>query len=86
MKNDHILRIGLLVPSSNTTMEPDLYKMIPRGITVHTARMGLEKVTSNGLKEMSKDAMKASKLLESADDIPLCTLFRLEHIEKCKAV
>jgi maleate isomerase len=67
MKNDHILRIGLLVPSSNTAMEPDLYKMIPKGITVHTAHMGLEKVTSNGLKEMSKDAMKASKLLESAD-------------------
>jgi maleate isomerase len=67
MKNDHILRIGLLVPSSNTAMEPDLYKMIPKGITVHTARMRLEKVTSNGLKDMSKDAMKASKLLESAD-------------------
>lgn len=67
MKSDRILRIGLLVPSSNTTMEPDFYKMIPKGVSVHTSRMWLEKVTAEGLMEMSKDAIKASKLLETAD-------------------
>jgi maleate isomerase len=38
-------RIGLLVPSSNTIMEPDFYHNIPAGWTLHTARMFLEDVT-----------------------------------------
>lgn len=38
-------RIGLLVPSSNTVMEPDFYRHLPTGWTLHTARMFLEDVT-----------------------------------------
>lgn len=38
-------RVGLLVPSSNTVMEPDFYHNLPAGWTLHTARMHLEDVT-----------------------------------------
>ncbi len=35
-------RVGLIVPSTNTVMEPDLYRNLPAGTTVHTSRMLLE--------------------------------------------
>ncbi len=35
-------RVGLIVPSTNTVMEPDLYRNLPAGVTLHTARMLLE--------------------------------------------
>lgn len=35
-------RVGLIVPSTNTVMEPDLYRNLPGGTTVHTSRMLLE--------------------------------------------
>jgi maleate isomerase len=39
------IRAGLLVPSSNTVMEVDLYRNLPDHITLHTARMYLEETT-----------------------------------------
>ena len=39
-------RIGLIVPSSNTVMEPDFYHNLPAGYSLHTARMFLEDVTA----------------------------------------
>ena len=60
-------RIGLLVPSSNTTMEPEFYEMVHKGITIHTARMNLIDVTQEGLFRMADDASRASRLLASAD-------------------
>jgi maleate isomerase len=42
-------RVGLLVPSSNTVMEPDLQRALGHVATVHTARMFLaEPVTPEG--------------------------------------
>ena len=35
-------RVGLIVPSTNTVMEPDLYRNLPKNVTVHTSRMLLE--------------------------------------------
>jgi len=60
-------RIGLLLPSSNTTMEPDLYRMAPKDVTVHTARMMLRDVTPEGLEEMAGEASRAAQLLKTAD-------------------
>src|SRR5690606_19844148 len=45
-------RIGLIVPSSNTTMEPDFYRNLPADAEVYTARMFLEDVTVAGEEEM----------------------------------
>ncbi|MGD2142590.1 MAG: aspartate/glutamate racemase family protein, partial [Candidatus Bathyarchaeota archaeon] len=60
------LRIGLLAPSSNTSMEPDFYRMAPNGVSIHTARMRLDEVTQKGLIEMAEDAERASALLATA--------------------
>lgn len=38
-------RIGLIVPSSNTVVEPDFARNLPRGATLHTARMFLSETT-----------------------------------------
>ena len=60
-------RIGLLLPSSNTTMEPEFYSMAPENITIHSTRMMLQDVTINSLEKMAEDAVKAAKLLSTAD-------------------
>jgi maleate isomerase len=45
-------RVGLLVPSSNTVMEPDLWHALPAGATLHTGRMYLEDTTPEGERRM----------------------------------
>jgi maleate isomerase len=44
---DNPRRIGLIVPSSNSVMEPDFYRRLPAHVTLHTARMFLEDVTAD---------------------------------------
>jgi maleate isomerase len=34
-------KIAVLVPATNTIVEPELYAMLPRGVTVHTGRMSV---------------------------------------------
>jgi maleate isomerase len=34
-------KIGIVVPSTNTTMEPEMHSMAPPGVTFHTARLYL---------------------------------------------
>lgn len=41
-------RVGLIVPSSNTVMEVDFYRALPRQVTLHTARMYLKDTTVQG--------------------------------------
>jgi len=38
-------RVGLLIPSSNTMMEPDFIRGLPAGTTLHTGRMFMEDTT-----------------------------------------
>ena len=59
-------RIGLLVPSSNTTMEAELYRISPGDVSVHAARMRLEDVTQEKLVQMAEDAERAATLLATA--------------------
>jgi maleate isomerase len=40
-----VARVGLIVPSSNTVMEVDLYRRLPDESTLHTARMHLVETT-----------------------------------------
>ncbi len=60
-------RIGLLVPSSNTTMESEFFRMAPEGVSIHTARMRLVDATPEALIEMAEDAGKAANLLSTAE-------------------
>jgi maleate isomerase len=41
-------RVGLVVPSSNTVMEVDLYRRLPAEATLHTARMFMVETTPEG--------------------------------------
>jgi maleate isomerase len=60
-------RIGLLLPSTNTTMEPDFYRLIPKDITVHSTRMALKDVTPKSLEKMAEEADRAAWLLATAN-------------------
>jgi len=60
-------RIGLIVPSSNTTMEYEFRKILPEYFTIHTSRMLLKNVTLEGLKEMEIETEKEAYKLATAD-------------------
>ncbi len=49
------IRLGLVVPSSNSVMEPDFYRRLPLGVTLHTARMHLQETTASGESAMIDD-------------------------------
>jgi len=59
-------RIGLIIPSSNTTMESEFWRFVPEGVSVHTARMRLVEVTKESLSEMAKHAVIAAEDLSTA--------------------
>jgi len=48
----HGWRIGLIVPSSNTTMESELNRMAPEGVSIHTARVSLGEMTPEAMEKM----------------------------------
>jgi len=60
-------RIGLLVPSSNTTVEPEFYRALPREVTLHTARLYLTQITPESILGMVEDLEVQSRLLASAE-------------------
>lgn len=60
------LRLGLLIPSSNTTMEHEFNIMRPRQATVHVARMRLKEVTLSKLRDMEKEIETAALRLADA--------------------
>jgi maleate isomerase len=66
-------RIGLLVPSTNFTVEVEFYRTLPEGVSVHTARCVLRDVEREDEKiqaliDMGKNVIKAAK--EVADIRP----------------
>jgi maleate isomerase len=50
--------IGLLVPSSDTVMEPDLWGSIPENIHIHVARMYMASTTIAGEQKMLDDELE----------------------------
>lgn len=67
-------RVGLLVPSSNTVMEPDLSRALPADVTLHTGRMLLDEVTPDGERRMLDEAtLPAARALGTAE--PHLTVF-----------
>lgn len=59
-------RLGVLVPASNTTAEPELSRATPSTVTVHAARMPLGTVTPEGLSAMADTATAAADRLMDA--------------------
>jgi maleate cis-trans isomerase len=60
-------RIGLLVPSSNTTVEPEFYRALPHCATLHTARLPLTQITPDAILKLVEELEAQSKLLASAN-------------------
>lgn len=55
-------RIGLLVPSINTTMETEFWRIAPEGVSVHTARIaGGRHGTPEELRSMENASKQAAK-------------------------
>ncbi|MFQ5758657.1 MAG: aspartate/glutamate racemase family protein [Candidatus Bathyarchaeia archaeon] len=63
-------RLGLIIPSSNTTMEREFNKLLPEGFSVHTARLRLREVTVKELAEMEKEVEdEALKLADAGVNV-----------------
>jgi maleate isomerase len=60
-------RIGLLAPSSNTTVETEFFRALPAGVTLHTARLPIVQVTPESIGRMADSLDVESQLLASAD-------------------
>jgi maleate isomerase len=52
-------KIGLIIPSNNTVIEPEMWAMRPDGISVHSARILSHGNTPEGIAEMQKSASRA---------------------------
>jgi maleate isomerase len=74
---DRPLRIGLIVPSSNTVMEPDFHQQMGRTAIISTTRIFLEEVTrEEELRMLHNDLPKATELIRTtAPDVVIfgCT-------------
>lgn len=66
-KAHHGRRIGLLVPSSNTTVEPEFYRALPAHVTLHVARLPLTQINPESILGMVEELEKQSRNLASAD-------------------
>ena len=59
-----MIRLGALVPGTNTTVEPEMYKMAPQGVTVHFERLSISRQISSsleGLEQLTQDAPRAAR-------------------------
>ena len=59
-------RIGVLIPSTNFTVEPEFSRAVPEGVSVHAARCMLREVEreeekAQAIIDMGKDVVKAAK-------------------------
>lgn len=63
-------RIGLLVPSSNSTQEPELVQMLPESVSLHVARLSLSRIDPDSTVSIVAELEKESrKLGDAAVDI-----------------
>ncbi|WP_255171150.1 maleate cis-trans isomerase family protein [Natrononativus amylolyticus] len=60
-------RFGLLVPSSNTTNEPEFRETLPKGVELYTARLPLDRVGAEELSKMSETASREAEKLSHAN-------------------
>ena len=59
-------RLGLILPSLNVTTEPEYYRMLPEGVTVHTTRMFFEEETEETYAHLIDDVSRAVTMLSHA--------------------
>jgi maleate cis-trans isomerase len=61
-------RIGLLVPSTNTTCEPDFCRVAPQDVTIHTSRLWLtdEAQGEQAMDRMNSEVEQGARYLKTA--------------------
>ena len=59
-------RVGLLIPSSNSLIEPEYYAVMPRSVSVHFGRLTMTEVTEAGLARQDQDVVRQTQLLATA--------------------
>lgn len=82
MRSKTTTRLGVVVPSSNTTVETELSAVLPADVSLHVARMPLERVTVDELDAMADDAESAAgRLADASVDVVAyaCTTGSLLH-------
>lgn len=63
-------RIGLLVPSSNSTQEPEFVQMLPASVSLHVTRLSLSRIDPDSTVKIVAELEKESrKLADAAVDI-----------------
>lgn len=60
-------RIGLLLPSSNTVQEPEFYRALPDGFTLHVTRLLLENIEANSTLKIGEQVEDGARRLAHAD-------------------
>ncbi len=60
-------RVGVLLPSSNMVIEPEFYRTVPPGVTVHSMRLLLTEVRYNAWMTMNQEIEKGSEYLATAE-------------------
>ncbi|WP_243670115.1 hypothetical protein [Vulcanisaeta sp. JCM 16161] len=59
-------KIGVIIPSSNTTVERELNRAIREPeVTIHSSRIMLREVTLKGLEEMERETERAAMELST---------------------
>jgi Maleate cis-trans isomerase len=62
------VKVGVIVPSSNTTVEREFNKIfVEPDVTIHSARITLREVNLKGLEEMEKETERAAAELRTAN-------------------
>ncbi|MFQ6069857.1 MAG: aspartate/glutamate racemase family protein [Candidatus Aminicenantales bacterium] len=61
------MKFGLIIPSSNTNMEAEFWKMALGWATVHTARARLKEISLENLEEMEVEMLEAALRLADVD-------------------
>ena len=56
-----------MVPSSNTTVEPEFYRALPEDVTLHTARLFLTRIAPDSIEKTAEELERAGRYLATAD-------------------
>jgi maleate isomerase len=59
-------KIGLILPSSNTTVEPDFQRVLPANVSLHASRIWIVDTTLEDLDAMNSDAEQAARYVGPA--------------------
>lgn len=60
------VRVGLLVPSTNSTAEPDFHSVAPKSVTVHSHRLWLDGTVESSMDFMNSELGTGAKYLAAA--------------------